>query len=48
MMDARCIVNAGEFQKALEKVLKVAPKKCSIPALMEVVNGKIKYTNFRH
>ena len=23
MMDARCIVNAGEFQKALEKVLKV-------------------------
>ena len=37
MMDARCIVNAGEFQKALEKVLKVAPKKCSIPALMEVL-----------
>ena len=37
MMDARCIVNAGEFQKALEKVLKVAPKKCSIPVLMEVL-----------
>lgn len=37
MMDARCIVNAGEFQKALEKVLKVAIKKCSIPVLMEVL-----------
>ena len=37
MMDARCIVNAGKFQKALEKVLKVAIKKCSIPVLMEVL-----------
>ena len=37
MSKVRCVVNAGEFQKALEKVLKVAPKKCGIPCLMEAL-----------
>ena len=35
MIETKCVVNAKEFQRALEKVLKAAFKKCSIPAFME-------------
>lgn len=35
MTETKCVVNAKEFQKALEKVLKVALKKSSLPFLLE-------------